>query len=177
MSVLSRILIGCAAAAVVVTGWPGVAGAQPSPEPPPAPPDVNAFTPVNPMDFAEADGSWYAFSVPGGVTCVLQRNGGYGCNGPLPNAPNGANLVSGGLSGPPGFSTTDRPVFGMVADAKPLPAGSRISFQTISCGTDGVMTACVNARDQSGFVISPGATYLVGTTNPLLDRPDGNRPF
>jgi hypothetical protein len=33
------------------------------------------------------------------------------------------------------------------------------------------MTSCVNSYDQSGFVISPGGSYIVGQTPPLLDRP------
>lgn len=160
---LRRLFIGAAAAAVV--GMP-TAAAEPAP---PGPPDVNAFAPVKLSEYAVMDGAWYAFSTPEGITCVLQRTGGYGCNGPLPAAPGGANLVSGG-PGAPGFASTDAAVFGLAEDAKPLPAGSRISYQTVSCGTDGTMTACVDSRTGAGFVISPAGSHLLGASNPLLDR-------
>jgi hypothetical protein len=151
---------------------PGVAAAQPAPPPPPPPlPNVNAFTPANPKDFAAMDGNWYAFAAPDGVTCVIQRSGMYGCNGPIPGAPDGANLVSGSIGGLPGFSSTGAPVFAAAGSPKPLPANSRLSFQTLSCGTDGVMTSCVDANTGAGFMISPTGSYTVGVTNPLLNRP------
>ena len=38
------------------------------------------------------DGSFYAFTVADGVTCVMSRStGGYGCSGAIPAAPEGAN--------------------------------------------------------------------------------------
>jgi hypothetical protein len=124
------------------------------------------------------DGSMYAFTVPGGLTCVLQRQrGGYGCSGPIPAAPNGANFVSGVVGGPPAFQTAEAPVYATAGPVKPLPANSRISYQTVSCGTDGVMTACIDARSQSGFVLSPAGSFIVGETPPLLDRPEGTRPY
>ena len=177
-SVLSRILIGvaCAAGAAAI-GVPGSAAADPEPAPAPAPPNINAYPPVKLSEYAVMDNTWYAFVTPDGLTCVLQRTGGYGCSGPIPGAPNGANMVSGGPVGAPGFANTDGPVFAFVGATKPLPANSRISYQTISCGTDGVMTSCLNARDQSGFVITPAGSYIVGETNPLLDRPEGTNPF
>ncbi|MFY1621386.1 hypothetical protein, partial [Micromonospora sp. WMMD736] len=174
-AVLSRILIGAlGAVGAVAIGAPGMATAEPAP--PPAP-NINAYAPVKPSEYAVMDNAWYAFSTPDGLTCVLQRSGGYGCSGPIPGAPDGANLVSGG-PGTPGWSNTAGPLFGNVGEVKPLPAHSRISYQTVSCGTDGVMTSCVNARDHSGFVISPGGSYLL-TNNPMLDRSDvgGNWPF
>jgi hypothetical protein len=176
--VLNRILIGVASAAgAAVIGAPGIAAADP--EPAPAPPNINAFAPVKLSEYSVMDNTWYAFSTPEGLTCVLQRTGGYGCSGPIPGAPNEANMVSGG-PGPPGFANTAGPVFAAVGGAKPLPANSRISFQTVSCGTDGVMTTCVDSRNQAGFVISPAGSFTFGETNPLLDRPKGttgNWPF
>lgn len=146
-------------AAAVMIGAPVHAAADPNP----APPDVNSYAPVPLPEYEVMDGAWYAFSTPEGLTCVLQRrNGGYGCSGPLPGAPNGANLVSGGAAGAPTFSNTDKPVFAVAGDAKPLPARSRLSFQAISCGTDGVVTSCLNSRDQTGFVISPAGSFVVG---------------
>ncbi len=172
---LSRIVIGLTVAAVAAVGAPAVAAADPPP-PPPAP-NVNAFKPVSPVDYAVMDGSWYAFSAAGGLTCVIQRTGGYGCSGPLPGAPNGANLVSGTVGATPGFANTGRDVFAVAGATKPLPANSRLSYQTLSCGTDGTMTACVDSVNQAGFVISPGGSYLVNQTNPLLDRPKGTNPY
>ena len=87
---------------------PGIASADP--EPAPATPNVNAYTPAKPSDFAQMGGAWYAFGAPGGLTCVMDRQtGAYGCHGPIPAAPNGANVVSGGTSGAPGFATSDHP--------------------------------------------------------------------
>jgi len=175
MAVLSRSIgvIGAAAAAMVCV--PGIAAAEPPPPPPP-PPNVNALAPVKLSEYAVMDNNWYAFTAPGGLTCALQRSGGYGCSGPIPGAPEGANLVSGG-PGPAGFANTDRPIFAAASAAKPLPAGSRISYQTVSCGNDGVTTTCVDSRNQSGFVISPGGSWTFGETSPLLDRPEGTNPF
>ena len=106
MAVLRRVLTGVFGA-VAIAGVPGVALADPPPVPAPQPPD-----------YAVSDGAWYAFS-SGGLTCVLQRSGGYGCNGPLPGAPEGANLVSGVMGGVPAFANTAGPVFGPPDAAKP----------------------------------------------------------
>lgn len=174
---LNRVLIGALGAAAALVGGPGVAAAQPSPPPPPPAPDVNAFAPVKLSEYAVMDGSWYAFRTPDGLTCVLQRSGGYGCSGAIPAAPNGANFVSGG-PGVPGFANADAAVFSFVGDVKPLPAGSRISFQTVSCGSDGSVTTCADSRNQSGFVLSPAGSYIInGGRVPLLDRPEGTNPF
>ena len=164
------------AAGIALVCAPAMASADPAPPPPPAP-NVNAYAPVKLSEYAVMDNNWYGFSTPEGITCVLQKSGGYGCSGALPGAPNGANLVSGGPVGAPGFANSDGSVFGVAGAVKSLPAHSRISYQTISCGTDGTMTSCVNSRDQSGFVISPAGSYIVNQTNPLLDRPEGTNPF
>lgn len=178
--VLSRTLIGVGGAvAAALIGVPGVAAAQPTTPPPPPAPNVNAFDPVKPSEFAVMDGQWYAFSTPQGATCVLQRSGSYGCSGNLPGAPGGANLVSGAMGGVPGFATAAGDVFATIGGeaAKPLPANTRLSYQTVSCGTDGTMTACIDSRNQAGFVISPSGSAIVNATNPLLDRPEGTNPF
>ena len=65
----------------------------------------------------------------------------------------------------------------IAGEIKPLPAGSRVSYQTLSCGTDGAVTSCVDSKNQAGFVISPGATWIVGEVNPLVDRPEGTNPY
>ena len=137
--VLTRLLTAAAAAAAALA-LPGIAAADPPPVP-----NINAMPPVNPQDFAAMDGAWYSFAVPGGVTCVMDRQtGGFGCSGPLPAAPGGANLVTGWAGGSPGFSSSDRPMYGAVENPAPLPANTRMSFRTVSCGTDGVVTACIN---------------------------------
>ena len=158
---LNRLLIGVVGAAgAAVLGVPGIASADP--EPAPAPPNVNAYAPARPSDYAMMHGAWYAFGAPGGLTCVLDRQtGAYGCNGPIPAAPNGSNVVSGGTSGPPGFASSDRPMFGVSGDVKPLPPNTRLSVRTVSCGTDGVVTSCVNSFDNTGFVISPTGSFIL----------------
>lgn len=145
------------AVGAAVMSVPGAAVAEPSP----AVPNVNGYAPVKTSEYAVMDNSWYAFSIPEGITCVIQRSGSYGCSGPIPAAPHGANLVSGG-PGVPGFASSPAPVFGVVENPKPLPANSRISYQTISCGTDGVVTSCVDGRNQAGFVISPAGSFVIG---------------
>lgn len=178
-TVLNRVLIGViGSAGAALIGVPGIAAAQPpEPPPPPPPPNVNAFAPVKLSEYAAMDGNWYAFTTPEGLTCVLQRNGGYGCSGAIPAAPNGANFVSGG-PGPASFSNTDANVFASVGAAKPLPAGSRISFQTVSCGSEGGVTTCSDARNQSGFVLTPAGSYIINNgKDPLLDRPEGTNPY
>jgi hypothetical protein len=179
MAVLSRVLIGVLGAAAVV-GMPGIAAAEPPPDPPPqppAPPNVNALAPVKLSDFAVMDGNWFAFSTPDGLTCVLQKGNGYGCSGPIPGAPEGANLVSGSYGGVPAFASSPANVFAAAGAAKPLPAGSRISYQTVSCGNDGATTTCVDSRSQSGFVISPAGSFVLNEEPPLLYRPEGGNPF
>jgi|RhiMethySRZTD1v2_1073278.scaffolds.fasta_scaffold310715_2 hypothetical protein len=182
LSVLSRLLIGLVGAVgAAIVGVPGIAAAEPPPDPVPQPPppplNVNAFAPVKLSEYAVMDNNWYAFSTPGGDTCVLQKTGSYGCSGALPGAPDGANLVSGSLGAVPGFANTNGPVFGNIGAVKPLPVNQRISYQTVSCGTDGVMTSCLDARNQSGFVIGPGGSFILNESNPLLDRPEGTNPF
>ena len=182
MAVLSRVLtgvLGAAGAAVTVLVLPGSAAADPPPNPVPQPPtpNVNVLTPVKPSEFSALDGNWYAFASPEGLTCVIQKSGGYGCNGALPGAPEGANLVGGTIGVPASFSMANGPIFAAAGAVKPLPSGSRISFQTLSCGVDGATTTCIDTRTQSGFVISPAGTSLVNTTPPLLDRPEGGSPY
>ncbi|MGE0217404.1 hypothetical protein [Mycolicibacterium sp.] len=174
--VLTRTLVGAACmAAAGVLNAAGLAAAQPAPPPPPPPaPNINAFPPANPKDYAVYDGSAYAFS-SAGLTCMLQRSGGYGCNGVLPGAPEGANLVSGSSGGVPGFASSPAPIYG--GPVNELPPNTRLSFGTVSCGGDGAMTACVDSRNQSGFVVTPGATWIVNEVNPLLVRPEGTNPY
>ncbi|WP_201742659.1 hypothetical protein [Mycolicibacterium parafortuitum] len=149
---LSRIMIVSVGAAAAVLGMSGVASAQP--------PNINAMPPANPQDYAANDGAWYVFSALDGVTCVLDRgSGSYGCSGPLPGAPNGANLVTGNAAGGVGFANSARPMYGIVENAPALPPNTRLSFKTVSCGNDGFSTSCVNTYNQSGFVISPTTSY------------------
>ena len=153
---LSRIFTGVAlAAGATVLAVPGIAAADPPPLP-----DINTLPPVNPKDYAVMDGSSYAFGAPGGLTCVMDRQtGGYGCSGPLPAAPGGANLVTGYAHGSPGFANSARPMYGTVDSPLPLPPNTRMSFQTVSCGTDGLVTSCLNTLDNSGFVLSPAGSF------------------
>lgn len=163
------------AAAVPLAFLPVSAGADPSPAPPPPIPDVNVYTPLNPADYTVAGTTWYGFAGPPGVICIINRqNGDYGCSGPLPGAPDGANLVSAGQFGPPAFSSTAQPLFAVATGrVNALPPGTRLSFRDISCGVDAAgAVACLNSRDQVGFVVSPTGSFINGVS-PLLDRPKG----
>ncbi|GAB3216992.1 hypothetical protein [Mycolicibacterium hippocampi] len=178
--VRSRILVGrlvapaCVAAAAVLS-VSGLAAAQPPPPPPTPPaPNINAMAPVNPKDFAVYDGSAYVFG-SAGLTCMLQRSGGYGCNGPIPAGPEGANLVGGSSGGVPTFGSSATPMYG--GTVNPLPPNTRLSFGTVSCGGDGTMTSCVDSKNQSGFVISPAGSFIVNPVNPLVARPEGTNPY
>jgi len=166
-----------AVVAVVASVSPAWADPDPAPAPPPLP-NVNAYTPISPVDYAAMGGNWYAFAGPVGVTCVINKtSGGYGCSGALPGAPEGANLVSAGPVGPPAFASTGQPIFSAVGEVKALPPNTRLSFREISCGVDAAgAVACVNSREQIGFVVSPAGTYI-NDFNPLLDRPDGANPY
>lgn len=148
------------------------------PIPAPEFPDVVSFTPISPVEYSAMGGNLYVFAGPGGLTCVINKQSvSYGCAGPLPGAPEGANLVSGGAVGPPVFSITDRPLFTPSGPIKALPANTRLSFREISCGLDGAgVLTCVNTRDQVGFMVGPAGTFI-DDVMPLLARPDGNGPF
>ena len=78
----------------------------------------------------------------------------------------------------PDSPAPQRPIYaGVAADAKPLPAGSRISFRNVSCGFDGTVTTCVNNFDQSGFVLSPAGSFILNPTTRCCDRPEGTNPL
>lgn len=174
--VLSRSVVAavCVAAAGVLNAS-GLAAAQPPPPPPTPPaPDINAYPPANPKDFAVHQGSAYAFTTAG-LTCMVQRSGPYGCSGVLPGAPNNANLVSGRSGTVPGFGAAPEPIVAEPVNA--LPPNTRISFGTVSCGGDGTVTACVDSMNQAGFVVSPDATWIVNAVNPLVARPEGTNPY
>lgn len=179
-----KALINGAAVAVVtsvavVLAGTGAAGADPDPAPAPPPlPNVNAYAPISPLGYTVNNGHWYAFAGPSGVTCILNRdNGDYGCSGPLPGAPEGMNLVSAGPVGAPTFSSTPTPLFASVSPAKALPPNTRLSFREVSCGVDGAgVVACVNSRDQVGFVVGPTGSFI-NALMPLLDRPEGTNPY
>jgi hypothetical protein len=176
---LSRILVGVVSTAgAVAIGFAGVASADPEPAPPP-PPNVNALPPISPVDYAAAGDRYYAFSTPDGLTCAFERtNGSYGCSGPIPAAPGGANLVSGGAWGEPGFASTAEPIFSAIGPVKPLPANTRLSFRNLSCGVDSAgSTTCTNSADQSGFVLTPAGSYTFGGENPLVAGRGGDNPF
>lgn len=141
-------------------------------------PDVVSFAPISPLDYTAMNGNWYAFAGPAGVICVINKQTvSYGCSGALPGAPEGANLVSAGAVGPPAFSTTDRPMFAPEGGVKALPPNTRLSFREISCGVDGTgVLACVNSRDQVGFMVSATGTFI-DDEMPLLARPDAATPL
>lgn len=140
------------------TAAPAVA--DPEPAPPPIP-NVFTYMPANPAAYTTKAGRWFAFAGPPGVVCVLDNiNGEYGCSGPLPGAPAGANLVSAGPTGMPVFSTTDTPKYAEAGEVKPLPPNFRLTFRQVACGVDDTgVVACLNSRDQVGFVVGPNGSF------------------
>lgn len=156
---LRRILLTAAVAAgATCTAAPAVA--DPDPVAPPPIPNVFAYMPANPAAYTTKAGRWFAFAGPPGVVCVLDNlNGEYGCSGPLPGAPEGANLVSGGPTGMPVFSTTETPKYDVVA--QPLAPNARLTFRQTACGVDDAgVVACLNSRDQVGFVVGPNGSFV-----------------
>lgn len=176
-NVLSRVLLaGAGALAAAAVAAPITASGEPAPPPPV--PDVNALPLVSPVDYSVLEGRYFAWSTADGLSCAFDRNSGaYGCSGPIPAAPGGANVVSGGAVGGPGFASSARPIFEGLGALKELPANTRISFRTVSCTTDGAATTmCVNAQDQSGFVLTPSGSFVLNH-NPLVARPEGTNPY
>ena len=131
-------------------------------------PNVFSYTPLNPADYTANKGKWYAFAGPPGVVCILDSlNGQYGCSGPLPGAPGGANLVSGGPTGMPSFRTTPTPEFADAGEVKTLPPNTRLTYRQVTCGVDDTgVVACLNGGEQVGFVVGPTNTYVGGNRPP-----------
>ncbi|MCW2686958.1 MAG: hypothetical protein JWR37_1848 [Mycobacterium sp.] len=160
---LSRILIGLVSAAgAAVIGVPGAAWADPAPAP--ELPNINGYAAAKPSEYSVMDNRYYAFATPDGLTCAFDRtNGSYGCSGALPAAPGEANLVSGASRGAPGFANAANPIFAAIGAVKPLPPMTRLSFRNVTCGVDGAgTTTCTNAQDQTGFVLTPAGSFIVG---------------
>ena len=152
-------LAGAAAAALIATA-PAAWADDPAP---PAPlPNVNVYPPISPAQFSVLDGAWYAFGTPDGLTCVIDKGrNGFGCNGALPAAPGGANLVSAVGAEQPAFSSATGPVFGAAGPVKPLPPQTRLSYRNVACAIDaGGATVCVNTSSQHGFVLSPAGSFV-----------------
>jgi len=137
------------------------AAADPEPAPPPIP-NAFAYMPVNPANYTVNGGRWFAFAGPPGVVCVLDTiNGEYGCSGPLPGAPDGANLISAGPNGMPVFSTTETLKYATAGAVRPLPPNTRLSYRQVACGVDDAgVVACLNSRDQVGFVVGPQGSFV-----------------
>jgi hypothetical protein len=108
------------------------------------------------------DGTWYAFGA-GDLTCVIQKTGSaYGCSGPIPAAPGGANMASSTGPGEPSFASTSAPVFAAAGQVKPLPPQSRLAYRNIACAIDGSgATICMNTSSQHGFVLTPAGSFTV----------------
>ena len=178
-NVLSRVLVGAAAvAATVGAAGMGSAWADPTPEPgPPPPPNVNAFTPVTPADFTVNDGV-YAFAGPGGVTCVMSRaTGSYGCSGPLPGAPDGANVVTGGPAGAPGFSVADRPIYRFDKPREGDRTEHPAELGHVSCGVDGAgAVICVQQLRPDRLRPQPGGHVHRSGDQPAAGPARGHQP-
>lgn len=171
---LRRPLIGSiVAVAAVASALP--AGAEPGPTSAPTPiPNVFAYTPVNPADYTVNGGKWLGFAGPPGVVCILDiLKGEYGCSGPLAGAPDGANVVSAGPAGAPSFATTDGLKYAAAGAVRPLPPRTRLTFRSTACGVDadGVV-ACLNGREQVGFIVGPTSTYIGSNLPPASPVPD-----
>jgi hypothetical protein len=170
------VLLRSVLAIVVATGTGvlGAAGAAADPDTAPTVPDVAEYLPVNPADYSVNGGKWLGFAGPAGVVCILDvLRGDYGCSGPLPGAPEGVNLVSGGPSGMPAFSTTDTPPYADAGAVRRLPPNTRLTFRQLFCGVDGTgVVACVNTAEQTGFLVGPEATSIIAPPPPPPPAPE-----
>ena len=109
---------------------------------------------------------------------MMQRSGGYGCSGPIPGAPEGANMVSGAMGGVPVFSNVGGQPVRQCGEVKPLPANSRHQLPDLQLRHRRRRRRHVStASNQAGFVISPAGSCIVGEVNPLVDRPEGTNPY
>ena len=105
--------------------------------------------------------------------CVLDTiNGEYGCSGPLPGAPDGANLISAGPVGMPVFSTTETLKYAAAGAVRPLPPNTRLSYRQVACGVDDAgVVACLNTRDQVGFVVGPNGSFAASNAPAPVSPP------
>jgi hypothetical protein len=164
--VLRRIITGLTGAAAITTLIAPVAWADEGPPNPVAGntglPNVNVYPPISPVDFSVRDGAWYAFGAPGGVTCVIDKTqNAFGCSGPIPAAPEGANLVSAVGGEEPAFANSAQPLYAGAGPVKQLPPQSRLSYRNVSCAIDaGGATVCVNSSSQHGFILSPAGSFV-----------------
>ena len=175
---LSRtILVGAAAAALV--GAPGVAAADPNEPPaPPPPPNVNGYAPVKPSEFAVLGDSRLRVhharraDVHG---AALRADTAAAARFPAPRKARtwSAERWAACRSSP----TSAANPFASAARSNRFRPTRGISFQTLSCGTDGALTTCVDSKNQAGFVIAPAGSWIVGEVNPLVDRPEGTNPY
>jgi hypothetical protein len=124
-------------------------------------PNVNVYPPISPVDFSVMDGTWYAFGTPDGLTCVIDKSrNAYGCSGPIPAAPEGANLVSAVGPEEPAFANSASPMFAVAGPVKQLPPQSRLAYRNVSCAIDaGGATVCVNSSSQHGFLLSKAGSF------------------
>ena len=146
----------------------GPATAAAEPDTAPTVPGVSAYVPVNPADYSVNGGKWLGFAGPPGVVCILDvLRGEFGCSGPLPGAPEGVNLVSGGPTGMPTFSTTDTPPYAAAGAVRRLPPNTRLTFRQLFCGVDDAgVVACVNTAERTGFLVGPEATSIIAPPPP-----------
>jgi hypothetical protein len=156
--VLSKTLACATGAIAVLVATAPVAAAD---EDKPTLPSVNVYPPISPADFTMTGGEWYAFSTPNGLTCVIDKyRNGYGCSGPIPAAPNGANLVSGLGGAEPGFANTAQPLYAGLTQAKQLPPQTRLGYRNVSCAIDASgALICQNTATQHGFMLSPAGSF------------------
>jgi hypothetical protein len=59
------------------------------------------------------------------------------------------------------FSTTETPQYAKAGVVRPLPPNTRLSYRQVACGVDDAgVVACLNSRDQVGFVVGPEASFV-----------------
>jgi hypothetical protein len=71
----------------------------------------------------------------------------------------------------PVFATTETLKYEKAGPVLPLPPNTRLTYRQVSCGLDDAgVVACLNSRDQVGFVVGPQGS-LVGSNLPAPVEP------
>ncbi len=183
MMEVMRMISAAVCAATTMVCLSSIAGATPENFP-----DLSTYQQVNPENYGGEFSYATAgvrFRTPDGLHCSLSRNmkassSVASCRGKLPGA-NGATGVMASTFAPTTWQQVDlgkpetyqemrqegsREVPLDPSAFKPLPAGSRITYQNISCAvSDAVTTACIigsaaTTFDEHGFVLQPGGSWI-----------------
>jgi hypothetical protein len=77
----------------------------------------------------------------------------------------------------PVFTTTETPKFAAAGAVLPLPPNTRLSYRQVACGVDDAgVIACLNTREQVGFVVGPEGSFADTNVPPPPPAPPAPAP-